>query len=125
MRHFWLYFLFLLSGDAQAYVKSDIVDDGTQAALSFSLLAHDGDSVEQLYTLNQVFWATQDLWTSSGLINASSNLRLVDTIDWNAKGDLDYSNHSYSFLAQDLSQDESSVVFRALGNGTYGHTYAW
>ena len=97
-------------------MKSDIYDDGTQAALTLALLVQDMNTIEQLYTLNQVFWATQDFWTSSGLITASSLLRVLNTIDWNTEASLNYANHQYNVLARDLSQDRSSIIFEALGN---------
>ncbi len=104
-------------------MESNILVDGTPAALTFSLLANDGVSMEQLYTFNQVFWATQDLWTSSGLINASSLLCLVNTIDWNVEGSLAYAEHAYSFLARDISQDGATILFDVMEIGDYGGSW--
>ena len=95
-------------------------------------LVNDGSEKEQIYTNNEISWSAgssmnstsnSNTWLESGNINAASVFRLINTIDWNADGLLQYGGDLYNFYARDLSQDSSEVLFSTGGDGKYGGDY--
>lgn len=118
-------------GDASGYLSSAVSLSGDTAVFDLRFLVNDGSENEQIYTNNEISWSTGSImntsssnsWLDSGNINVASVFRLINTIDWNADGLLQYGGDLYNFYARDLSQDSSEVLFSTGGDGKYGGDY--
>ena len=110
-------------GDVVGYVSSMVSSTGDAAKMSFYALVNDGYETQQVLTNNTATWFSPSLsWLESGSIVATSVFQLVNTIDWDAEGSLDYGDNRYTMQANDSSIDGDSL-FSIYGAGGYGGSW--
>lgn len=103
-------------GSATGNVSSTVSPSGDDATLAFFGVVLDGESVEQVRTSEACSW---DVNAEAGSLSASSFFVQAGEPIWNAKGDLNYGDHAYTFSAEDAVQ-YPDYVFLANGTGRYG-----
>jgi len=107
-------------GDAVGRISSAVAYAGEAAYFTFFTLVNDGNEMEQVYTNNNVSWySPQENWLSAGSLTATTVFRLVDSVNWDALGLLQYGDNQYMFHAMDYYSD-GSMVFLAHAMGGYG-----
>ena len=100
-----------------------VSSSGDAAKMSFYALVNDGYETQQVLTNNTATWFSPSLsWLESGSIAATSVFQLVNTIDWDAEGSLDYGDNRYTMQANDSSIDGDSL-FSIYGAGGYGGSW--
>ena len=96
---------------------------GDVAELTLYTLVNDGYETQQVLTNSTATWFSPSLsWLESGSIAATSVFQLVNTIDWDAQGSLDYADNRYTMQATDSAIDGDSL-FSIYGAGGYGGSW--
>ena len=112
-----------LYGSATGALSSTVSSTGDSALFTVYAQALDSNTTEQVYTYNNITWnSPSDYWIGSGAIAANSIFRLIDSIDWNAHGNLDYGGNKYEAAVSDYNMMEVQQL-RAYAKGDYNGTW--
>ena len=106
-------------GDLAAYLAFDLESQGHNANITLSTIVNNGNDVAQLNTNNVIHWhSPSDAWIETGMIVTHSDVYLIDIVQWNASGLVEYASDQYVFYANDYS-DNGDERFLTYGYGTY------
>lgn len=107
-------------GDAVGRISSAVATTGEAAFFSLFTQVNDGNEVEQVFTSNNVSWySSADNWLSAGSLTATTAFRLIDSVNWDALGLLQYGDNEYMFHAMNYYAD-GSMMFLGHAMGGYG-----
>ena len=109
-------------GDAVGFISSNIASTGDAAYFTLYTLVNDGSESEQIYTNNTIKWYSDETWTQTGSMYATTAFRLVNSVNWDALGSFTYGDNEYMLHAQDAYAN-GDEVFLAHAMGGYGGTW--
>ena len=112
-------------GDAVGYLSADTSINGDAAVIYLYALAKNGNEKEQVYTNNTVSWSSDSSWLDAGDIEVSSAFRLIDIVNWNAMGQLEYGEQQYYIQSSDYGASGNQVYFVEATGGYGGGWNAW
>ena len=107
------------SGDMGLNVIFQLEDQGRSADISISCMVNNGLSINYMHTNNSVKWySPSNSWIKNGDIIAHSEFYIIDVVQWDASGYMQYNQDQYSFQLNDIALD-GNEVFLTYGNGQF------